>query len=394
MTDAHTTRIAPPTRSLHRSRNERIVAGVAGGLGEHLGVNAWWFRWALIFLSVFGGAGLLIYLIAWVVIPGPDEDDPIATGWVKRIDLSDGGAIFGIVLVGVAVILLTSRIVDISASLIVAAVLFVIGMLLYRGDLRFPGSPTSEPLHSTSMSSGNVVDRSIDDTAGGDDVPPVASIPAESQMPPKTPKERSILGRLTVAVALIVLSSVALIDAAFGDVDVEPVHYAATLMAIVGIGLLVGAWAGRARWLIVFGVLLLPILLVATFWPRAFPWTAGDPLFQPLSVAQVDSPYELGAGQLTIDLSGLTTQQLAQVGVIQGSLGVGEMIVRIPSDVGVDVDARIGAGSFRQPFGEMPGIGVDVRVMYGPPPMVVTLDLEVGAGVITIVQVSTFKGSS
>jgi len=56
--------------SLRRSKNDRIIAGVCGGLGEFFGISAFWFRLALFIAFIPGGVpGVLLYLIAMVVIP-------------------------------------------------------------------------------------------------------------------------------------------------------------------------------------------------------------------------------------------------------------------------------------------------------------------------------------
>jgi phage shock protein C len=58
-------------QSLRRSRNNRVIAGVCGGLAEFFGISAFWFRLALIIAFIPGGVpGLLIYIILWMVIPG------------------------------------------------------------------------------------------------------------------------------------------------------------------------------------------------------------------------------------------------------------------------------------------------------------------------------------
>jgi phage shock protein C len=59
-----------PTRYLRRSRTNRVIAGVAGGLAEFFGISAFWFRLALIIAFIPGGIpGLLIYSILWIIIP-------------------------------------------------------------------------------------------------------------------------------------------------------------------------------------------------------------------------------------------------------------------------------------------------------------------------------------
>ena len=56
-------------KQLRRSRSNKMVAGVCGGLGEYLGIDPVFIRlvWAV---SIFGyGSGLLLYVIAWILIP-------------------------------------------------------------------------------------------------------------------------------------------------------------------------------------------------------------------------------------------------------------------------------------------------------------------------------------
>jgi phage shock protein C len=68
-------------KRLYRSKKERILGGVCGGLGEHLDVDPTVVRlvWAVIALLSLG-TGLIIYLIAWIIIPeeGNPETSPSA----------------------------------------------------------------------------------------------------------------------------------------------------------------------------------------------------------------------------------------------------------------------------------------------------------------------------
>jgi phage shock protein C len=55
---------------LRRSRSNRMVAGVCGGLGEFFGINPFWFRLAFLIALIPGGVpGILAYVIIWLVIP-------------------------------------------------------------------------------------------------------------------------------------------------------------------------------------------------------------------------------------------------------------------------------------------------------------------------------------
>ena len=61
----------PNTRStLRRSRRNRIIAGVCGGLAEFFGISSFWFRLAFLIALIPGGVpGILVYLLMWIIIP-------------------------------------------------------------------------------------------------------------------------------------------------------------------------------------------------------------------------------------------------------------------------------------------------------------------------------------
>ena len=55
---------------LRRSRADRLIGGVCGGLGEFFGMSAFWFRLLFVILGLPGGLpGVLPYLILWAIIP-------------------------------------------------------------------------------------------------------------------------------------------------------------------------------------------------------------------------------------------------------------------------------------------------------------------------------------
>lgn len=55
--------------ALRRSRDDRWIAGVCGGLAKSTAVESWVWRLALTLLLLFGGAGLLVYVLMWVFVP-------------------------------------------------------------------------------------------------------------------------------------------------------------------------------------------------------------------------------------------------------------------------------------------------------------------------------------
>lgn len=62
--------VSETRRSLRRSRHNRIIAGVCGGLADFFGISSFWFRLAFLLALIPGGVpGILIYLIMWIIIP-------------------------------------------------------------------------------------------------------------------------------------------------------------------------------------------------------------------------------------------------------------------------------------------------------------------------------------
>lgn len=62
-------------KKFYRSKSDRIIAGVCGGLGEYLKIDSVFFRVAFVLAAFFGGSGILIYLILALVIPETNDSD-------------------------------------------------------------------------------------------------------------------------------------------------------------------------------------------------------------------------------------------------------------------------------------------------------------------------------
>jgi phage shock protein C len=57
------------TRKLYRSKTDRMLAGVCGGLAEYFNTDATLIRVLFALLTVLGGAGPIIYLAMWIIVP-------------------------------------------------------------------------------------------------------------------------------------------------------------------------------------------------------------------------------------------------------------------------------------------------------------------------------------
>jgi phage shock protein C len=160
---------------LYRSRDDRMLFGVAGGMARYLDIDPSIVRivWAL--LTIAGGAGLLLYIVAAVVIPeapagwapasasgGQDASGPVASGevggssagsgsgtsggegpaWgyragVDRRERGGGAVILGLVLVGLGAWFLLQRFIpQIDSDVLWPVVLLLLGGALVVGSLR------------------------------------------------------------------------------------------------------------------------------------------------------------------------------------------------------------------------------------------------------------------
>jgi phage shock protein C len=71
----------PAPRRLTRSRTDRMIAGVCGGFAAYSGIDATIVRLAMVLLAVIsGGSGVLLYLIAWAIVPPEGVGDSTDAG--------------------------------------------------------------------------------------------------------------------------------------------------------------------------------------------------------------------------------------------------------------------------------------------------------------------------
>jgi phage shock protein C len=56
-------------RKLYRSQTQRMIAGVCGGLAEYFNIDATLIRILFLLFAVFGGSGLVIYVVMWLIVP-------------------------------------------------------------------------------------------------------------------------------------------------------------------------------------------------------------------------------------------------------------------------------------------------------------------------------------
>ena len=57
------------TKKLYRSKENKIIAGVCGGIAEHFNIDPIWIRLLAVLLALADGIGVVLYILAWILIP-------------------------------------------------------------------------------------------------------------------------------------------------------------------------------------------------------------------------------------------------------------------------------------------------------------------------------------
>jgi hypothetical protein len=216
---------------------------------------------------------------------------------------------------------------------------------------------------------------------------PSASALALEAAPPRRHWGR----RLLVALALIALGFVALVGALGPDNDGFIV--AAGVLVVIGGALIIGGLRGRGRWLAFPGLAVLGLLSIGSTVSFTIEGGAGDPLYRPASVGDIQDDYKLGLGELTIDLTDVDFPSGRPV-ALEADLGAGELIVLVPDDVTVEVDATAGAGEIDALGQHDEGMGdVALHVIDRGETEAgrVNLDLHVGLGEISVERVDVAR---
>jgi phage shock protein PspC (stress-responsive transcriptional regulator) len=284
---------APPpsqgVRRLTRSSSDKLVGGVAGGLGRYFGVDPILFRVAFAVLTFAGGVGILAYIGLLAFVPADDDSRVFAA----RRDAN----LIGLALLALlAVVILGPPFFFVGPVLIPIALLIGVGLLLWRA-------------------------------AGG------------------TPSGGCDPGRLLARAAIALLIGVAAVGA-FAGVFLLAALGGGTMLAVLaivaGVALVVAGLSGGARWLIAPAlVLVLPLAIVAAA-DIDVKGGAGERHYRPTNVSELRPDYRLGMGELDIDLSAVDLP--AGQTDMHVELGVGHAVVRVPQEACVSSDLQIGVG--------------------------------------------------
>jgi phage shock protein PspC (stress-responsive transcriptional regulator) len=391
-------------RQLTKSSSDRVVAGVAGGLGEYFGVDPVLFRIAFVALSIAGGTGLALYGLGWLLLPDAgDQETPVerVSRWFRQKPV--------LAVVGTLIAL------NVVANgfwwgghwgrgndgiwgvvLVVLGVAFLVNRNKKGTDPHAPTPGRSPPAATDAGASSGTGDEAPD--TGDHDIDPLLAeaaaldpmadtvlSPTTATMWPPSPavttpvriRPRPFLTPVTLSLLLVGAGLTVLLGTSL------QVFLAAALIG-VGAVMVVGSRWGRARGLLVVGLLLAALATAVSVTDVTFAGGTGTRQYRPIAATQL-RPYRLGMGDLTVDVSRLNFEGSRAV---KAGLGVGHLTVIVPADVNVVGTAHVGAGqinAFGPPLGD--GTSVDrtfTRRAATESGKQLRLDLDVGIGLIDV----------
>ncbi len=417
---------------LARSRSDRKVAGVAGGIAAYLGIDPLILRIVIVILTLFGGSGLLLYAAGWLLIPEEGDEHSEIERIIGR-DRTRGPSTGAVIVTVVGLIVLVTSLgvgaafgryrwfggPDIWPLVVVGAVVAVV-WYSRRDQTAGPTAapPVAQPATPAASATAapfvaaaagpsgpapavatpgpgtapgeapTLVDVPVGATAAGGGAPPAYTSPTPTPPPPPPPaprpaRQRSVLGAITWWVLLVAAGVMFLGDRA-GAWHLQPVTFFAVLLAVVGVGLVVGAFVGRSRGLVALGILLSLVTALVAAVPAVGAGRTGTVTWTPASISAVPADgYSLAAGRATLDLSSTAMDSSSEV---QVQLGAGKLLVIVPQGVRIALHANLGVGTLRTPDGRHDdGVGRQVNVVYEPSgatasTVTLTLRLDVGFG--------------
>jgi phage shock protein PspC (stress-responsive transcriptional regulator) len=331
-------------KRLLRSRDDRMLGGVAGGLGKYFNVDPLIFRIGFGISVFFGGLGALAYLALLLFVPTEESDGTTGEAPIQRSRwLAVAGAI------GAFILLASWGIFDgdpfwfDGGSWFFGGPLFLIALvagLLYllRGDGGRARRPTG----------------------------------------------------ILATVAIVIGSAIAICCLAMGAAWAGATGNGEAIAGVViaiGVLLVIAAFRGGARWLIVPALALAVPLSAVAAADVSFDGGVGKRSHEPASAAAIPADgYELGIGRLAVDLRDLDWRDDTVV-ELRTDLGIGQTVVAVPEDVCVTGDLHAGAGAVEVGGDEEGGFDVETQPVDGTTatPRLV-LDSEVDMGHLLILN--------
>ena len=325
-----TQQLPPGPRRLLRARSGRVIGGVCAGLGRYFNVDPIIFRIGAIALVFAGGTGVLAYLAALLLIPA--EDSPNAA------EGAPAGRSRWLVIGGVVLLLIVSSPFLIGGGLLLAGLLIPLAILVAAGVLVWWFVSGEGPAGDA----GDVA-------------------------------KRAALGIGILFVCGLIAVGGAWAAAAGGETVV------AIAVIAAGVAILAGAFIRPVRWLLLPALALACSAGVVSAAGIDLDGGVGERDYRPASALDLRDTYELGMGELIVDLrqTDLPPGDIP----LDVDLGVGEARVIVPEGVCVATDAEVGIGEVRSFDRHNGGVDVDVDDLPSSTPDVTRLLVKADVGI-------------
>jgi phage shock protein PspC (stress-responsive transcriptional regulator) len=404
---------------LRRTVADRKVAGVAGGIARHLDIDPLIVRVAFVVLSLFGGAGLIVYAACWILLP---EDGQLE----QPLGLDERSRSVALILVGILGVALLVGQWDwfwVPGPLILIA-LVVWLVMSRRNESSTPVAPftpppgvpnagpdavTPEQRWASAASSVPSYDVPVEQQPTDEPTayhqqpayaqatyqqpeyqqsayqPPAApTYPTQYLHPtPRNPRKRGPkLFWFTMALAALAVGVVSIVDVS--GAAVPDSTYPAVVVGVVGLMLLVGAFYGRAGGLIFVGL----VAAAGTAIGVASEKVDSDRVeVVPQTSSEVLASYDYGWGEYVVDLSQVSDPDGLDGETVRITAEAAELDVVVPEDMDVTVIGRTNGPGGMTVFGEETG-GIDTERTFthdgGTDVPELTLDLEIDFGHIDV----------
>lgn len=198
---------------------------------------------------------------------------------------------------------------------------------------------------------------------------------ADHDVRPEPDWDRLVTGALLVGLGVVWLLSTAEV--------VDPDWRVLLPSALMAVGALIVLLAvrGRSNDLVGTGVLLTVLVLLGGIFPASPTWRFGDQEVRPATATELEARYSHGIGTLTVDLREIDLETDLDV---EASNGIGELVVHVPADATLHVEARVGVGTAAVGDREASGFNARLDTQVAGEGPTIRLDLSAGIGEIRV----------
>lgn len=354
---------------LRRSRSDKKIAGVAGGISRHLDIDPIIVRVLLVVLVFFGGSGLIVYVGCWLLIPIEGNEQA-----ALRLDERSRGVALALVGVIAVLALLGDSLGGWGFPWPLAVFgVIVATIVLYRGR---QSRPLPEPWSAPRSEPGSEPRPDPRFEPGPGPVGYAASSPG-----PRARRGGPLLFWYALALIAIGIGIVGIFDLAGADVTESA--YPALALTISAVLLVLGAFWGRPGGLILLGL----VSAVVTAGAVGFGELEVDRLSPtPLTSSELRADYDLDIGEIDLDLNEVRDLEALDGRRIDLEVGLGRIEVLVPAGLDVTVASDLGAGDSSVFGAESDGGTARDSLDGGVDVPTLTLYVTVGLGEIEIAR--------